>query len=229
MSFSFILIYFHRLRTLEAEQEHLRLKQARLTKFASKEERDNWINAQIRDITENLTIRQNQLNLLIEEKKAGEEEMLFKTQAIDELKEKNMARFKLRQELENEEFTLKTERDEATEERKNLWREEAKLDTLIRNYSDEIRKAERTLSSTIDRVSFMMKCWSYRRETCSKCLYRIPVSVCLLLAVLLNSTTFKECMVPYLNYSTVTHDLPLLSMPLLEQGKSRCLNLLPFP
>ncbi|KAG1213842.1 hypothetical protein G6F69_002459 [Rhizopus microsporus] len=139
------------LRTLEAEQEHLRLKQARLTRFASKEERDDWLNAQIRDITENLTIRQNQLNLLIEEKKAGEEELLFKTQAIEELKEKNMARFKLRQELENEEFSLKTERDEATEERKNLWREEAKLDTLIRNYSDEIRKAERTLSSTIDR------------------------------------------------------------------------------
>jgi hypothetical protein len=157
--------------------------------------------------------------MLIEEKKAGEEELLFKTQAIDELKEKNMARFKLRQELENEEFSLKTERDEATEERKSLWREEAKLDTLIRNYNDEIRKAERTLSSTIDRVSFMMKCCIYRREKCSKRLYRIPVSVYLLLAVLLNSTTFKACMAPYLNYSTVTHDLPLLSMPLLEQGK----------
>lgn len=144
----------NRLRTLEAEQEHLRLKQARLTKFSSKQERDNWLNAQISDITENLTIRQNQLNSLIEEKKAGEEDLLYKTQTIEDLKEKNAARYQLRQELENEEFKLKTERDEATEQRKDLWREEAKLDTILRNFGDEIRKAERTLSSTIDRVSF---------------------------------------------------------------------------
>ncbi|KAI9276287.1 RecF/RecN/SMC [Sporodiniella umbellata] len=139
------------LRTLEAEQEHLRLKQARLTKFSSKQERDNWLNTQIADITENLTIRQGQLNSLIEEKKLGEENLLYKTKTIEELKEKNSARYKLRQEIENEEFKLKTERDDATEQRKSLWREEAKLDTIIRNFSDEIRKAERILSSTIDR------------------------------------------------------------------------------
>ncbi|EIE87664.1 hypothetical protein RO3G_12375 [Rhizopus delemar RA 99-880] len=139
------------LRTLEAEQEHLRLKQARLTKFANKQDRDNWLNSQIQDITENLTIRQNQLNSLIQEKKAEEEELLFKTQTIEELKEKTKARYQLRQELENEEFKLKAERDEATEQRKDLWREEAKLDNLLRNHSDEIRKAERILSNTIDR------------------------------------------------------------------------------
>ncbi|KAG0746639.1 hypothetical protein G6F57_008240 [Rhizopus arrhizus] len=139
------------LRTLEAEQEHLRLKQARLTKFASKQDRDNWLNSQIQDITENLTIRQNQLNSLVQEKKAEEEELLFKTQTIEELKEKTKARYQLRQELENEEFKLKAERDEATEQRKDLWREEAKLDNLLRNHSDEIRKAERILSNTIDR------------------------------------------------------------------------------
>lgn len=72
------------------------------------------LNSQIQDITENLTIRQNQLNSLVQEKKAEEEELLFKTQTIEELKEKTKARYQLRQELENEEFKLKAERDEAT-------------------------------------------------------------------------------------------------------------------
>lgn len=97
------------------------------------------------------------MNSLIQEKKAEEEELLFKTQTIEELKEKTKARYQLRQELENEEFKLKAERDEATEQRKDLWREEAKLDNLLRNHSDEIRKAERILSNTIDRVSFFYK------------------------------------------------------------------------
>lgn len=57
----------------------------------------------------------------------------------------------LRQQLAEEESQLKQNRDTATEKRKKLWREEAKLDSVLHNCSEEVRKAERTLASSVDK------------------------------------------------------------------------------
>lgn len=140
-----------RLRTLQAEQQHIFAKQARASKFANKSERDAWLNSQIQDITNNLTIRQSQLQSLEQEKKQTEEELLLKTRAIQQVKLKNHHQYEEKEKLANEEIRLKMERDEATEERKSLWREEAKMDSLIRNYNDEIRKSERRLAGSMDK------------------------------------------------------------------------------
>lgn len=139
------------MRTLQAEQQHIYAKQARSSKFANKAERDNWLNAQIQDITNNLTVRQSQLTNLEAEKRAAEENLTFKSKLIQELKQKNRTRYEQREKLAEEESQLKNDRDEATEARKALWREEARMDSLLRNCNDEIRKAERTLASSMDK------------------------------------------------------------------------------
>lgn len=139
------------MRTLQAEQQHIYAKQARSSKFATKQDRDTWLTLQIQDITNNLTIRQQQLNTLEEEKKVAEGNIIFKAKTIQEIKRKNVSRYEQREKLANQEIQLKSERDEATEARKSLWREEAKMDSVLRNCTDEIRKSERTLASSMDK------------------------------------------------------------------------------
>ncbi|KAI8061999.1 RecF/RecN/SMC [Thamnidium elegans] len=139
------------LRTLQAEQQHIYAKQARSSKFATKADRDAWLTAQIADISQNLTIRQQQLVTLEQEQKAAEESILFKAKTIQELKQKNVTRYQQREKLATQEMQIRSERDEATEARKALWREEARFDSTVRNCNDEIRKAERTLAGSMDK------------------------------------------------------------------------------
>ncbi|CEP12365.1 hypothetical protein [Parasitella parasitica] len=143
------------MRTLQAEQQHIYAKQARASKFANKGERDAWLNSQIQDITNNLAVRQQQLANLENEKKAVEQDLLLKARSIQESRTKNRSRYEQREKLANEEVQLKIERDEATEQRKALWREEARLDSLFRNCKDEIHKAERTLAHSMDKNTSM--------------------------------------------------------------------------
>lgn len=53
--------------------------------------------------------------------------------------------------MAEKESQLKQQRDEATEQRKTLWRQEAKLDSVLQNCKEEIRKAEHSLSSSVDK------------------------------------------------------------------------------
>jgi structural maintenance of chromosome 3 (chondroitin sulfate proteoglycan 6) len=140
------------MRTLQAEQQHMHAKQARASKFGDKASRDAWLTTQINDITHNLTVRQSQLNQLEQELQEANAELNAKARQVQESKEKYRARYQEREALANEEISLRIERDEATEERKALWREEARMDSVLRNCSDEMRKSERTLASSMDKV-----------------------------------------------------------------------------
>lgn len=140
------------MRTLQAEQQHLHAKQARASKFSDKASRDAWLMTQINDITNNLTVRQSQLNQLEHELQETNKELAAKTLQVQESKDKYRARYQQRETLAKEETNLRIERDEATEERKALWREEARMDSVLKNCSDETRKAERTLASSMDKV-----------------------------------------------------------------------------
>ncbi|KAI8368390.1 hypothetical protein EDC96DRAFT_138627 [Choanephora cucurbitarum] len=143
------------LRTAQAEQQHIYAKQARASKFNNKAERDTWLNSQIADITNNLSVRQSQLNNLEQERRTAEQEIEQKTRRIEEIKEKHRGRYEDRQKLAVEETHLRNDRDEATEERKSLWREEARMEATLRNCQDEIRKAERTLAGSMDKNTSM--------------------------------------------------------------------------
>ncbi|KAI9351904.1 RecF/RecN/SMC [Pilaira anomala] len=139
------------LRTLQAEQQHIYAKQARSSKFTTKADRDSWLTSQITDISQNLSIRQDQLTSLEQDLRSAEASILFKSKTLQELKQRNHTRYQQREQLASQEFQLRSDRDEATESRKSLWREEARLESTLRNCQDEIRKAERTLASSMDK------------------------------------------------------------------------------
>ncbi|OAD80455.1 hypothetical protein PHYBLDRAFT_184304 [Phycomyces blakesleeanus NRRL 1555(-)] len=139
------------LRMLQMEQQNLHAKQARLSRFATKAERDLWLQNQIKDLSSNLTIRNNQLQILEQEKAEANIGLIAKVNALEQVKKDLAFRQSTHQQVAERETKLKQKRDEATEKRKTLWREEAKLDSVLHNCNEEIRKAERTLAGSIDK------------------------------------------------------------------------------
>jgi structural maintenance of chromosome 3 (chondroitin sulfate proteoglycan 6) len=57
-------------------------------------------------------------------------------------------------ELSEEISTMKETQMANMEKRKDLWREDAKLDSLVKRAADELRTAERALASMMDKVKF---------------------------------------------------------------------------
>ncbi len=74
------------------------------------------------------------------------------------------------QQLIDEERLLKQRRVALDEEKKTLWRDESKFTNSVDTYKEEVKKAERMLMSSMDRVSLLC-CgdWLINRE-------RVPVS-----------------------------------------------------
>lgn len=56
------------------------------------------------------------------------------------------------QRISNELKQLRVTRDEQTDQRKELWREDARLDAAVQSCKEELRKAERNLASCMDQV-----------------------------------------------------------------------------
>ena len=54
----------HSIKQLLAKQQSIHAKQARLTRFANKSERDQWLQSEINDLQGNLTVRNNQVEKL---------------------------------------------------------------------------------------------------------------------------------------------------------------------
>jgi len=64
-------------------------------------------------------------------------------------------------ELSEEISALKEQQMELTEKRKDSWREDTKLDSLVKRASDELRTAERALAGMMDKVCCLLKDSTY--------------------------------------------------------------------
>ena len=127
-------------------------KQGRLSKFRTQGERDNYLRSEIASVE---AFRQNQLTALqtVQQDLASSRESLQDVEArisnaetqADEGRERVKG-------LSAKISTLKNESAELTERRKELWREETKLASQISHASEELRSAERSLASMMDKV-----------------------------------------------------------------------------
>lgn len=59
---------------------------------------------------------------------------------------------KKNKEVMEETLRLREEQSELTERRKEMWREDTKLDSLVSRAADELRTAERALAGMMDKV-----------------------------------------------------------------------------
>ncbi|KAL4254273.1 SMC family protein [Abortiporus biennis] len=141
-------------RTLEdarVKLDGLYSKRGRLDKFRTKAERDRYLQAEIASMTK---YKQSQAAALesvkreLENTRNALEEVEGRIENVQEKGEDGRGRVK---ELAEQIVKLKDEHGEMTERRKELWREETKLKSLVDNESDELRGAERTLASMMDK------------------------------------------------------------------------------
>jgi len=139
------------LSNAQHQQQTLFDKQARLSRFASKAERDAWLSGEIRELMSTIESLRQQ-GLQAEQSKAVMEQRLEKLDSdLVKAKEESNTRQSEIDALEEEHSELRIQRDELTENRKELWRADAKLDSILQNCREEVRKAERILASAVDK------------------------------------------------------------------------------
>jgi structural maintenance of chromosome 3 (chondroitin sulfate proteoglycan 6) len=141
-----------RLDEMSAQLDGLRAKQARGNRFRNRTERDNFLRPEIAALTQYRKTLDGQAeharNELAKAHESVEEinDRIARVRGeIEEGKERGVA--------EAEEMRkLKEELSVLVERRKELWREDAKLDSTVSHSVEEMKTAERTLSGMMDKV-----------------------------------------------------------------------------
>ena len=141
-----------RLEDARVRLEALYGKRGRLEKFRTRAERDNYLRAEIASVEAYCTSQDNALQNARHELAQAREAMRDIEQRAEgavERAEEGRAQTK---ELGEQLAKLKDQHADLTERRKELWREETKLKALVDNEADELRSAERSLASMMDKV-----------------------------------------------------------------------------
>ena len=134
----------------EATRRRLYEKQGRNARFRSKKERDDHLREQINvgypQLAKIKAVRvQNTEDITALEGQITDTEAV-----IAGIRGQLEGRGGSNDAIQNEIETARAERDRLTDERKELWREEAKLSSVISNAEQELRRAEQELSHTMD-------------------------------------------------------------------------------
>ena len=137
----------------ETARQRLYSKQGRNAKFKSKKERDEWLRNQIDDTNTSLSTMKA-VNMQTHDDLAGlQDEIKTVDSDIDQLRQQLDGRSDAMQDIDQKIQDAKDTRDKVMDQRKELWREEAKLDTVIATAKAELDKAERSLSHMMDNTT----------------------------------------------------------------------------
>ncbi|KAF9097342.1 Structural maintenance of chromosomes protein 3 [Mortierella sp. GBA35] len=139
------------LEQADLQRQTLYSKQGRSGQFQSKAQRDDWIRKEMNDIQRSITVQATQGTQAESDLEALKSQLAQVTEKIQGVREKEAARRTESETLSTESVTLKAERDKLTDQRKDLWREDAKMDSILNNLREEHRKSERTLGASMDK------------------------------------------------------------------------------
>lgn len=138
------------LEEAEASRQRLYAKQGRNTKFRSKRERDDWLRGEIKECQVTLAKRRSIKDNLAQEISDAEADATRIESEITAAREKLDNRSAAMEGVATEVAAKQDARNKAMDERKELWREDAKLDSIVESLKHEVEKADRALSSTMD-------------------------------------------------------------------------------
>lgn len=134
----------------ETRRQGLYAKQGRNARFRTKQERDTWLRAQINDANMSLS-RFRATRMSTSEGITEDEQTITQLeQDIETLQGRISNQAGTAQGLEQELQTAKENKDKLMDERKELWRRDARLDSEISTAQEQLRKAERALSHMMD-------------------------------------------------------------------------------
>jgi structural maintenance of chromosome 3 (chondroitin sulfate proteoglycan 6) len=145
-----------RLDEASAKLASLFAKQGRATKFRTKAERDTFLKHEIASMkayqmTQNAALEATRTELQTAQRGLGEiDAQIASVQGKIEDGRKRV------RDLTDESVGLKDKHSELVERRKDMWREDTKLDSMVTRAADELRTAERALAGMMDKVCLLV-------------------------------------------------------------------------
>lgn len=137
----------------EAKQQSLLAKQGRASQFRTQAERDKYLKAQIRNSTATLEGQQKALEGVADEIQSTKHVLDERKKLEAELRETLEVRREEAKKYTLELNDLNAKRAELVEQRKEVWKEDEKLQQTVSHASAELKKAENVLRTMMDRVS----------------------------------------------------------------------------
>ncbi|KAL2002383.1 hypothetical protein VTN02DRAFT_51 [Thermoascus thermophilus] len=134
----------------ETSRQRLYAKQGRNSRFRNKSERDKWLQKEIRDTYTSISTVKAVKMQTAEDIKELENEIAALEPEVEALRKQIEGRGDTMQSMDQQVQAAKDERDRLMDQRKELWREEARLDSVLSNASQEVDRAERNLSQMMD-------------------------------------------------------------------------------
>ncbi|CEJ62310.1 Putative Chromosome segregation protein sudA [Penicillium brasilianum] len=139
-----------RLTEAETSRQRLYAKQGRNSRFKNKSERDKWLQMEIRETHRSIANVQGVVTQTQEDIQELEKEIALLEPETERLRKQIDGRGDTMHSVDQEIQNAKDERDRLMDQRKELWREEAKLDSVLSSASQEMDRAERSLSQMMD-------------------------------------------------------------------------------
>ncbi|CAG8667446.1 1037_t:CDS:10 [Gigaspora margarita] len=140
-----------RLEESELNRQTLYSKQGRSSQFRSKTERDKWLRKEIKEIDNTMIAQKQQTDELEGQIHDISESIDRVTNEIYDTRSKLEQRKATIEELGNEYNDLKSQRDKLIDQRKELWKEDAQLETKLINAREQWKNYERSLASSMDK------------------------------------------------------------------------------
>lgn len=133
-------------------------KQGRVNRFRTKAERDSYLKHEITSMGDYRVAQMSALETTHTELASSRRTLVEVDEQIQEVRKKiEDGRDRVRT-LGEQVATLKDEHNELTERRKELWREDTKLDSQLRHAVEQLTTSERALATMMDKVS--ARIWS---------------------------------------------------------------------
>lgn len=134
----------------ETSRQRLYAKQGRNSRFKNKSERDKWLQMEVREGNRSITTVEGVVAQTKEDIDDLEKEITSLEPETERLRQQIDGRGDTMHSVDEQVQTAKDERDRLMDQRKELWREEAKLDSVLSSASQEMDRAERSLSHMMD-------------------------------------------------------------------------------
>ncbi|SMN21740.1 similar to Saccharomyces cerevisiae YJL074C SMC3 Subunit of the multiprotein cohesin complex required for sister chromatid cohesion in mitotic cells [Maudiozyma saulgeensis] len=142
-----------RLNELQQIKRETLMKRSNYSQFISKEDRDKWINTQIEEQSAILETTLASAVSTEEEKEKLSNLMKNTEEAIDDLLDSisGPSISATLEEISEEQSALKEQYIEKLDERKELWRNEQKLTTILENISTDLKSFQKNVNETMSR------------------------------------------------------------------------------
>ncbi|XP_046850172.1 structural maintenance of chromosomes protein 3-like isoform X2 [Xenia sp. Carnegie-2017] len=141
-----------RMEVCEQRRSQLFSKQGRTNQFQSKQQRDEWINNELKSLAKSISTKESQILALQETIKHLNASRENTEKAVRVIKDDFNEIRKEIDEASEKKHALTKQRDERTNKRKELWRVEAELDQTVETYKEDLYRRERVLRSSVSKA-----------------------------------------------------------------------------